>query len=232
MENPIKMDDLGVPLFLETPIYNKHQQTFCLLPTNEAPDFQLIAWGVIHAFRELIFSILDTTRQLGWVTGHAVLWKSVKPLNGGWFLNLGGLFMVIYIYIHIFLYTTGTVCICLYATKMRAPFKESVVQKFPFFWGEWLYITQIKVDIYQAKGSFLVKICEEKTTQMVGISYFFLGNGELNDWIPSWTTGWLLSCWHLSIRSYLHWFPFPYHPWDWYIYIIYHFLPLKTIKCR
>ena len=22
MENPIKMDDLGVPLFLETPIYN------------------------------------------------------------------------------------------------------------------------------------------------------------------------------------------------------------------
>ena len=24
--------------------------------------------GVIHAFRELIFSILDTTRQLGWVT--------------------------------------------------------------------------------------------------------------------------------------------------------------------
>ena len=75
----------------------------------------------------------------------------------------------IYIYIHIFLYTTGTVCICLYATKMRAPFKESVVQKFPFFWGEWLYITQIKVDIYQAKGSFLVKIGEEKTTQMVGM---------------------------------------------------------------
>ena len=23
MENPIKMDDLGVPLFLETPIYNE-----------------------------------------------------------------------------------------------------------------------------------------------------------------------------------------------------------------
>ena len=23
MENPIKMDDLGVPLFLETPIYDK-----------------------------------------------------------------------------------------------------------------------------------------------------------------------------------------------------------------
>ena len=25
MENPIKMDDLGVPLFLETPIYNPNQ---------------------------------------------------------------------------------------------------------------------------------------------------------------------------------------------------------------
>ncbi len=25
MENPIKMDDLGVPLFLETPIYNVGQ---------------------------------------------------------------------------------------------------------------------------------------------------------------------------------------------------------------
>jgi len=69
---------------------------------------------------------------------------------------------------------------------MRAPFKKSVVQKFPFFFGgEGLYITQIKVDIYQAKGSFLVKIGEEKPTQRVGISYFFLGNGEMNDWIPS-----------------------------------------------
>ena len=29
MENPIKMDDLGVPLFLETPIYaHKHTQHF------------------------------------------------------------------------------------------------------------------------------------------------------------------------------------------------------------
>ena len=26
MENPIKMDDLGVPLFLETPIYHRNQQ--------------------------------------------------------------------------------------------------------------------------------------------------------------------------------------------------------------
>ena len=27
MENPIKMDDLGVPLFLETPIYSKSSHT-------------------------------------------------------------------------------------------------------------------------------------------------------------------------------------------------------------
>ena len=31
MENPVKMDDLGVPLFLETPIY-----TFGLPPTQNA----------------------------------------------------------------------------------------------------------------------------------------------------------------------------------------------------
>ena len=31
-ENPIKMDDLGVPLFLETPIYTKHDAHISLLP--------------------------------------------------------------------------------------------------------------------------------------------------------------------------------------------------------
>ena len=99
-----------------------------------------------------------------------------------------------YIYIHIFLYTTGTVCICLYATKMRAPFKESVVQKFPFFWGEWLYITQIKVDIYQAKGSFLVKIGEEKTTQMVGMEreIIFLPWQWRAEWLDSKLNDWMI----------------------------------------
>ena len=34
MENPIKMDDLGVPLFLETPIYiyTLHIFTYAMLP--------------------------------------------------------------------------------------------------------------------------------------------------------------------------------------------------------
>ena len=35
MENPIKMDDLGVTLFLETPIYI----FICLLLFNESMDF-------------------------------------------------------------------------------------------------------------------------------------------------------------------------------------------------
>ena len=36
MEHPIKMDDLGVPLFLETPIYN---------PTNDkSSKIKIITW--------------------------------------------------------------------------------------------------------------------------------------------------------------------------------------------
>ena len=39
MENPIKMDDLGVPQFLETPIHHAsknymHQKTACSQPTT------------------------------------------------------------------------------------------------------------------------------------------------------------------------------------------------------
>ena len=30
MENPIKIDDLGVPLFLETPIYNHLEHTYII----------------------------------------------------------------------------------------------------------------------------------------------------------------------------------------------------------
>ena len=30
MENPIKMDDLGVPLFLETPIFTVYEKNICL----------------------------------------------------------------------------------------------------------------------------------------------------------------------------------------------------------
>ena len=29
MENPIKIDDLGVPLYLETPIFPPFKTTFC-----------------------------------------------------------------------------------------------------------------------------------------------------------------------------------------------------------
>ena len=34
MENPIKMDDLGVPLFLETPIYNSFNYSYCSLTVS------------------------------------------------------------------------------------------------------------------------------------------------------------------------------------------------------
>ena len=39
MENPIKMDDLGVPLFLETPIYNPRLQDNCQLFTASLMTF-------------------------------------------------------------------------------------------------------------------------------------------------------------------------------------------------
>ena len=46
MENPIKMDDLGVPLFLETPIKAKVTSVGCeanirLIPTYVFPDTTL-----------------------------------------------------------------------------------------------------------------------------------------------------------------------------------------------
>ena len=46
MENPIKMDDLGVPLFLETPIYIYISLTYTCLTTLHALDPQ----GLLIAF--------------------------------------------------------------------------------------------------------------------------------------------------------------------------------------
>ena len=38
MENPIKMDDLGIPLFLETPNYKQFKDTFLLEhPRQDTP---------------------------------------------------------------------------------------------------------------------------------------------------------------------------------------------------
>ena len=123
-----------------------------------------------------------------------------------------------YIYIYFIQYRYRMYMFICYKNESTLQ-KVSRFKSFRFFGGEWLYRTQMKVDIYQAKGMLKVpfwwRLVKKKPHKWWEYHIFFLGNGELNDWIPSWTTGWLLSCWHLSIRSYLHWFPFPYHPWDW-----------------
>ena len=41
MENPIKMDDLGVPLFLETPIWWKHGLRTCRSSLMEPHDLSM-----------------------------------------------------------------------------------------------------------------------------------------------------------------------------------------------
>ena len=46
MENPIKMDDLGVPLFLETPIY---------LKVILKHDYCLLCWAYFDPTLDVIF---------------------------------------------------------------------------------------------------------------------------------------------------------------------------------
>ena len=38
MENPIKMDDFGVPLFMETPIFSMNHEFVGLLPSTNLPQ--------------------------------------------------------------------------------------------------------------------------------------------------------------------------------------------------
>ena len=54
MENPIKMDDLGVPLFLETPIY------IYMLPP---PEKSTVFMGVVRANSRKIFEVEDKFSQ-------------------------------------------------------------------------------------------------------------------------------------------------------------------------
>ena len=56
MENPINMDDLGVPLFLETPTYFQGLSYMQLLPNHWNIFFQLVEPLVIYQQREsLVF---------------------------------------------------------------------------------------------------------------------------------------------------------------------------------
>ena len=56
MENPIKMDDLGVPLFSETPKYSqKTSKTLCISGALMQPSkiLMILHWGVRNEFGSL-----------------------------------------------------------------------------------------------------------------------------------------------------------------------------------
>ena len=55
METPIKMDDLGVPLFLETPIFSKWKESFMWkkTPTNKSGEHVFIVFFRIESMMEL-----------------------------------------------------------------------------------------------------------------------------------------------------------------------------------
>ena len=72
-----------------------------------------------------------------------------------WFLNLGGLLLVIYIYIYFIQYRYRMYMFICYKNESTLQ-KVSRFKSFRFFGGEWLYRTQMKVDIYQAKGMLKV----------------------------------------------------------------------------
>ena len=50
MENPIKMDDLGVPLFLETPIFGSFQQKTPRIPQEVWLDPSWVPGGLLDPF--------------------------------------------------------------------------------------------------------------------------------------------------------------------------------------
>ena len=57
MENPIKMDDLGVPLFLETPIWTQKIHEIWILQTADC-------WGRIYWRGEV--TSFDGSKMDGW----------------------------------------------------------------------------------------------------------------------------------------------------------------------
>ena len=63
MENPIKMDDLGVPPFTETPIYTHTNSRFC---SKWIERYGSMMWQLPDKLREVI---------------HQVLYRDLKPEN-------------------------------------------------------------------------------------------------------------------------------------------------------
>ena len=76
MENPIKMDDLGVPLFSETPIWLKK----CLVDVCVAPRFLRLLRIVIciDLWSNKKSQLCSSTR-----VGHSGAWRSVNAQHDG-----------------------------------------------------------------------------------------------------------------------------------------------------
>ena len=59
MENPIKMDDLGVPLFLETPIYNNSSWKYIgMWNPSQSTATEGLRSGILHGI--CLLRSLDT----------------------------------------------------------------------------------------------------------------------------------------------------------------------------
>ena len=93
MENPIKMDDLGVPLFLETPLYSVHSMCFALqLTSNELPLQKAPAARTTSRSSALVIRgcplLLRVARGQGQPSTSQAsrpglrIWMFVKPLQG------------------------------------------------------------------------------------------------------------------------------------------------------
>ena len=65
MENPIKMDDLGVPLFLETPIYNWNKKSTIFNREIHHPPPSWWIFGGFSSDRHVSFSPGELTHKGG-----------------------------------------------------------------------------------------------------------------------------------------------------------------------
>ena len=79
MENPIKMDDLGVPLFLETPIYDRDNRSSIgeSSSLNTAQTLQTLSEASLEK-RSCAHETRVVCAQLKW---------TLTSRNSGWWLN-------------------------------------------------------------------------------------------------------------------------------------------------
>ena len=80
MENPIKMDDLGVPLFLETPKWNWNPWTTFFLPGQAFVEIQVhkCRWdGDVHHNPKK----MHKSKSLEWFPSHKNSWKKKSQVS-------------------------------------------------------------------------------------------------------------------------------------------------------